>query len=205
GCVCAEHPQAERKAAKAGSDFAVCLRLERDVSAEPGAKTCRCCPSTRPGSGSTQAGTTSGVGVHRIELVFRQWPVSQSQLDRNIVKPAWREAAIEMPQSGNDHPDDGDPDVGARLVEHEKIEALARGKSHASHHLLAFIEAAEFGAEIQSSRRIAVRYQIGMVAQMKRLRPVLAGVSHPHETDGEKLIELGQRTQQGDPRVEVRA
>ena len=47
--------------------------------------------------------------MNRIELVFRQRPVSQSELYRNIVKPARPEAAIEMPHSRNsrnDHSDD---------------------------------------------------------------------------------------------------
>ena len=68
------------------------------------------------------------MGVNWIELVFRQRPVSQSELDRNIVKPAGREAAIEMPQSRNDHSDDRDLDVGARLIEDEEVEALALGE-----------------------------------------------------------------------------
>jgi len=63
------------------------------------------------------------MGVNWIELVFRQRPVSQSELYRNIVKPARPEAAIEMPHSRNDHSDDRDVDVGARLIEDEEIEA----------------------------------------------------------------------------------
>ena len=52
-----------------------------------------------------------------IELGLRQWPLSKSELYRNIVKPARREATIEMPHSRNDHSDDRDLDVGARLIE----------------------------------------------------------------------------------------
>src|ERR1700686_2624996 len=63
----------------------------------------------------------------RRQFVFRARPIQQSELDRNVVKPARPEAAIEMPQSGNDHPDDGDADVGPRLIEDEEIEARARG------------------------------------------------------------------------------
>ena len=62
--------------------------------------------------------------VKWIELFFRQRPVAQSKLYRDIVKPARREAAIEMPQSRNNHPDDRDLNVGAGLIEHEEIEAL---------------------------------------------------------------------------------
>ena len=68
------------------------------------------------------------MGMKRIELAFRQRPVPQSELDRNIVKPAGREAAIEMPQARNDHPDDRNLDVGPRLIEHEEIEARALGE-----------------------------------------------------------------------------
>ena len=36
-----------------------------------------------------------------------------------------------MPQPRHDHPDDGDLNVGPRLVEHEEIEAGAPGDIHA--------------------------------------------------------------------------
>src|SRR5882757_4234789 len=109
----------------------------------------------------------SGLGVKRIELVFRQWPVSPSQLDRHIVKPARREAAIEMPQSRNDHPDDRDLDIGAGLIEHEEIEALTLGEVHAGGHLLARVEMAELRAEVGSDGRGAARRQIRIVLQPK--------------------------------------
>ena len=82
--------------------------------------------------------------MKRIELVFRKRPISQSKLYRDIVKPTRCEAAIEMPQSRHDHPDNRDLDVGAGLIEDEEIEALSLGEAHASHHLLAPIETAEF-------------------------------------------------------------
>ena len=82
--------------------------------------------------------------MKRIELAFRQRPVAKSELDRNIVKPAGREAAIEMPHPGNDHPDHRDLDVGARLIEHQEVEALSLGDAHAGGHLLARVETAEF-------------------------------------------------------------
>jgi hypothetical protein len=49
--------------------------------------------------GARKPGHPSGVGVNRIELVFRQRPIAQSELYRNIVKTAGCETAIEMPQS----------------------------------------------------------------------------------------------------------
>ena len=69
--------------------------------------------------------------MNRIELVFQHRPVAQSELYRNIVKPARCEAAIEMPQSRNDHSDDRDLDVGTRLIEDEEIEAARLASSHA--------------------------------------------------------------------------
>jgi hypothetical protein len=61
------------------------------------------------------------MGMNWIELIFRKRPVLQSQLYRNIVKPARREATIEMPHSRNDHSDNGDADVGASLIEDEEV------------------------------------------------------------------------------------
>ena len=60
--------------------------------------------------------------MERIEFVFLWWPVSQSKLYGDVVKPARREAAIEVPQSRNNYPDDRNLDVGACLVEDEEIE-----------------------------------------------------------------------------------
>ena len=83
------------------------------------------------------------MGVNRIELVFRQRPVSQSELYRNIVKSARPEAAIEMPHSRNDHSDDRDVDVRARLIEDEEIEALSLGGMDAGSHLFERFETVE--------------------------------------------------------------
>src|SRR6266446_5412877 len=85
----------------------------------------------------------SGMGVDRIEPAFGQRPVAQSELDWDVVKPAGRETAIEMPQSRNDHADDRHLDVGARLVEDEEIVARALGETHAGGHLLARLETVE--------------------------------------------------------------
>ena len=57
-------------------------------------------------------------------------------------------------------------------------------------------------------RRIAAWRQIGMVPQAQWSGAVearfLAGPAS-HETDGQELVELGQRAQQGNPGIEVRA
>src|SRR5262245_66506932 len=77
------------------------------------------------------------MGMKWIELAFQQPSVAQSELYRNIVKPARCEAAIEMPHSRNDHPHDRNINVGARLLEDEKAEALLPGQTHAGGDLLA--------------------------------------------------------------------
>ena len=146
--------------------------------------------------------------MKRIELVFRQRPVSQSELYRNIVKPARREAAIEMPQSRNDHPDDRDLDVGTRLIEDEEVEAL-----------LAWRDARRRSpARACRDGRTSSRSSVGPLdcrSASKRDGPAAAMewsvkarfLSGPasHETDGQKLVQLGQRAQQGDSRIKVRA
>src|ERR1700722_17426843 len=139
------------------------------------------------------------MGVSRIELVLRQRLVAQSELDRHIVKPAGREAAIEMPQSRNDHSDDRDLDVGAGLIEDEEVEALSLGKAHASGHLLARVEMAELRIGAQPGRRMADWRQEGMVPQVQRRGAVKARflpAPASQQTDGQKLIQLGQRAQQ---------
>ena len=54
----AELSQADRIAIEAGDDFSVRVRFERDVTAEPGGKSCRRSPSPSLCSGSAQAGMT---------------------------------------------------------------------------------------------------------------------------------------------------
>src|SRR6266508_3488211 len=105
------------------------------------------------------------MGMKWIEFVFRQRPVSQSELYRNIVKPARREAAIEMPHPRNNHSDDRDVDVGARLIQDKKVEALAFRETHAGGHLLARVVTAEFGADIQLDCWMVAWRQEGMVRQ----------------------------------------
>ena len=83
------------------------------------------------------------MGVNRIELVFLQATVTQSERYRHIVKPAAREASIEMTQSRNDHADDGRLDVGTRLIEDEEIEARLLRQGDAGCHLFARVEMAK--------------------------------------------------------------
>ena len=56
-----------------------------------------------------------------IELGLPQPPLAPPEIDRHVVESARCETTIEMPQSRNDHPDDRNLDVWARLVEDEEI------------------------------------------------------------------------------------
>src|SRR5271154_1134551 len=115
--------------------------------------------------GARKPGMTSGLGVNRIEIAFRHRPVKPSELDRDVVKPAGREATIEMPQSRNDYAHDWDLDVGTRLIEDKEIETQSFDEVHAGHHLLALVEAAELRVQIRSHHRIAVPRPIRMIRQ----------------------------------------
>src|SRR5258707_11246594 len=140
------------------------------------------------------------MGEKRSEFVFQKRPISQSEFHRNIVKSARSEAAIEMPQSRNDHSDDRDLDVGPRLIEDEEIEARARGDVDAGVDLLArVVERAELRAGVRLGLRMATRRQKGIVLQPQWSGAVearfLAG-SASHEADRQELVQLGQCAQQ---------
>ena len=78
-----------------------------------------------------------------------------SELDRNVIEPARRETAIEMPHPRNGHARDRDADVWARLVENEEIEACPPDSLHAGRHLLARVETAERQVRAAMGRRAA--------------------------------------------------
>ena len=120
--------------------------------------------------------------------MFRQRPVAQSELDRDIVKPAGPELAIEMPQPRNDHAHDRRLDVGTRLIEDEEIEARALGETHAGLHLLARVELAEIRVGIGPDDRSAGRRQIGMVAQPEYRTAVMARLLTRFLTNGFALL-----------------
>src|ERR1700680_3826888 len=105
------------------------------------------------------------MGEKWIELVFRQLLISQSELYRDIVKPARREAAIEMPHSRNDHSDDRDVDVRTRLIEDQEVEAFSMGETHAGCHLHVRVETTELRVEARLHHQIVAWRQIGMVLQ----------------------------------------
>ena len=85
-------------AVKTGNNLAVGLCFECDVAGEAGRKRGR--RNRRPVflREARKAGRpiSSGLRVKRIELVLRQRSIAQFELYWDIVKPAGREAAIEM-------------------------------------------------------------------------------------------------------------
>ena len=111
------------------------------------------------GAGAGKPGSPSGVGVNRIELVFLQGTVTQSEPYRHIVKPAAREASIEMTQPRNDHADDRSLDVGTRLIEDKEIEARLLRERDARRHLFARVEM----ARVKSDGIVAVTHFNGTV------------------------------------------
>src|SRR5580704_7542003 len=146
--------------------------------------------------------------MQRIELALRHSLIKPPELDGYVVEPARRESPIEMPQPRHDDAGDRRADIGPRLIEGEKVEPFALGQVHTSHHLFACVEKAEFRIEIDLRGRTAVRQQVGMIRQPPWAGAVLAEralVAHTHEPDRQKLIELGERPQQRDPRIEMRA
>src|SRR6516162_5575652 len=70
---------------------------------------------------------SSGMGWEGRQLLLRHRLVAQSKFHRHIVEPARREATIEMPHPGHDHPDHGNLDIRTGLVErHEVISRAPR-------------------------------------------------------------------------------
>src|SRR5580698_2057642 len=109
------------------------------------------------------------MGKKRSKLAFRYRPVAQSELCRDIVEPARCKAAIEMTQSGNDHPGHRHLDVGSRLVEHQKIEAGAARDIHAGKHLVARgIERTELRAGAGLRRRLTAWRQERVIRKTQR-------------------------------------
>src|SRR5882724_11538142 len=142
------------------------------------------------------------------ELAFRHRLISQPEFDRNIVKPARPQAAIEMTKAGNDHSDDGDLDIGPRLIEDEEVEACTPGDVDAGIHLLAGgFQWTEFRTGVRLDG-FAAWGEERVLRQLQRRDAVEAGLlpgAAAHQTDREELIKLRQRTQQGDAAVEMRA
>lgn len=100
-----------------------------------------------------------------IELGFRQRPLSQSELDRDIVESARRETAMLVAQPGGDNPDHWNTNIRPRLVKDEKIESMALGERHAGMHLLAPTQARETRGPGEPGDGSTMPAQIGMIAQ----------------------------------------
>ena len=151
-------------------DFAVHVRFDRGAIDEPGETGGA---ATRPTDRVPEARKPgpSIVGMDRIKLVFFEWPIDQSELHRNVVEAAGREAAIEMSQSRNDDPDDRSLNVRPRLIENEEIEAVALDEANAGGHLLVGREMAKFYIEIRSDRRSIARYRNGWSARRNGMMP----------------------------------
>ncbi len=90
----------------------------------------------------------SRVGKEWREFAFQPRAIQQAKLHRDIVKAARCEATIEMPQARNEHADDGDFNIGPRLVEHEEIITRLGGDLDAGVHLVARI-----AVNLQAGRR----------------------------------------------------
>ena len=100
-----------------------------------------------------------------IELGFCRRPLSQSELDGDVVEPAWREAAILVAQPGHDNPDHGNANIRPRLIKDEKIECMALGERYAGMHLLAPTQARETRGPGEPGDGSTMPAQKGMIAQ----------------------------------------
>ena len=104
--------------------------------------------------------------------------------------------------------DDRHLNVRTSLIEDEEVQAGLLGEAHAGAHLLARVEIAELRAEVRRDQWLSAWRQIGIIIQAQWSGAVEARfLPGPvtHETQGQKLVELRQRTQQGDFCIEVRA
>src|ERR1700761_7574973 len=155
----------------------------------------------------TRTAATSAMRQERREFVLLNRLVAETELHRHVVKPARSEATIEMPQARDDHAHHGDLEVRTGLIQHQEVEPRAFGDLHAGHDLIAgVVELAEIEARRQ--RRISDRTEERVAFQLQRRDAIqarlLAGAAI-HEADRQKLVEFGQRAQQRDALVEMRA
>src|SRR4051795_6371655 len=97
--------------------------------------------------GAPKPHAPSGMGKELGQLAFRQRAIEQTELDRNVVKPARSIAPIEMPQARHDDPRHRDLDIGPGLIEHEEIMPGTPGDLDAGFHLRARIVERDVDAE----------------------------------------------------------
>ena len=100
-----------------------------------------------------------------VEFLFLERLFEPPELDRNIVKPARSETAIEMPQSRHDDSYNRHLDVGARLIEDEEIEALPLSYRHAGRHLLVRFQVTELRIELCFQHFAVARQEEGMIRE----------------------------------------
>src|SRR4051812_41770655 len=182
-----ELSQADMLVIERDKDFSARARLKRDGADEPGEKAGRAgAPRGPVGAGLTHAGRTSRWRKIRIQRALRNRAITKSELDGNIVQPPGREAAIEVPHSGDDHPDNRRPDVGPGLVQHDEIETLLLDELDAGDHLRSVVEMAEIGPGGGWDRSIVARQEVGMLASR-------AGESHPQALP-EPYVTLSRHT-----------
>ena len=62
----------------------------------------------------------------RVQLAFLDGPREPALLYGDVVETARSEAGPEVPKARRDHPYDGEPDVGSRLIEDENLNASGR-------------------------------------------------------------------------------
>jgi hypothetical protein len=143
-----------------------------------------------------------------IELGFRQRPLSQSELDRDVVESAGRETAILVPQPGDDNPNHWNTNIRPRLIKDEKIESMALGERHAGMYLFAPTQAREIPGPGEPGYSSTMPAQKRMIAQRQRIEadtlPLVAR-GRSHCVDRQGSIQLGERPQFRKSRVEMRS
>src|SRR6185437_8516826 len=150
--------------------------------------------------------------MERVQTGLPQSPFAQAELDRHVIESPRSEAAMEMPQSRNNYPDNGNPDVRPGLIDNKEIQAATFGKLDASKDLVAPIEVGKPAGSRPPGGGLAVRHYVGVLAQGQWHRQRVAavrggpGVSRaPHPIDRQQLIEPGHRPERGNTEIEIRA
>ena len=94
------------------------------------------------------------------------------------------------------------------MIEHEEIKARLFDGAHAGLHLIARLKMAEIGVEGRFHRRTLARQEVRKILEPKRHIAIEARL-HPgvavQQPERHELVQLRQRPQHGDARVEVRA
>ena len=164
-----------------GGDAPVRLHLQGEMTVQSGGDDGRDLPGRLfPGSAHERAAfqetCLSGVRQERREFAFQPRAIQQSKPHGNIVKPARREAAIEMPQAWNEHANDRDLNVGPRLVEHEEIVTCLGRDLDTGIHLIARV-VVNLKAGSRRNDRIVAWDQERIIFQAQRIDTVKRSAS----------------------------